>query len=328
VALTVSPPSAPVVTITLNPALDLSAGGPPVRPGPKLRLGPVLAEAGGGGINVARAVAALGGQARALACLGGPTGDRLAALTADIPGLDLHPLPSPGDTRESLSVTEADTGAQFRFVLPGPVFAPAATGDLIARIVAAVPPGAVVVLSGSQPPGLPDDLPQRLARALPPGVRLIVDTSGPALSRLLTDPDPGAAPAILRMDAAEAEGLAGHPLPRARDSADLAAAWVARGVAACVILARGAEGSVMVDATQAVLCAPPKVRVVSAVGAGDSFVAGLALALARGQGALQALRLATAAAAAAVTTPGTALCRAEDVARLAPLCRLTALAPA
>jgi 6-phosphofructokinase 2 len=328
VALTASPPLAPVVTVTLNPALDLSAMVPRVLPGPKLRTGPVLAEAGGGGINVARAVAALGGQALALACLGGATGDRLAGLLDGVPGLTLTPLPAPGETRESLSVTEGETGAQFRFVLPGPVFDPGAAGDMVARIVAAVPPGAVVVLSGSQPPGLPDDLPQRLARALPRDARLIVDTSGPALARLVAAPDPRAAPAILRMDAAEAEGLAARPLPRAQDSADLAGAWVSRGVAGCVILARGAEGSVMVDVSRAVLCAPPVVRVVSAVGAGDSFVAGLALALVQGQGMAEALTLGTAAAAAAVTTPGTELCRAQDVARLAPLCRLTLLDPA
>lgn len=315
----------PVVTITLNPALDLSADGPQVRPGPKLRLGPVTAEAGGGGINVARAVAALGGQALALACLAGPTGARLAGLLADVPGLSLHALPAPGDTRESLSVTEAGTGAQFRFVLPGPGFSPVAVADLVNRIAAQVPPGAVVVLSGSQPPGLPDDLPARIARAMPSGARLIVDTSGPALTRLVMAPEPGAAPDILRMDAAEAQALAGHPLNQPQDSADLAAGWVARGVARCVIIARGAEGSVLVDAAQSLICAPPPVQVVSAVGAGDSFVAALALSLAHGQGADAALTLGTAAAAAAVTTPGTELCRAADVDRLAPLCRLSAL---
>jgi 6-phosphofructokinase 2 len=315
----------PVVTITLNPALDLSADSPRVRPGPKLRLGPVTAEPGGGGINVARAMAALGGQALALACLGGPTGARLAGLLAEVPGLSLRTLPAPGDTRESLSVTEAGTGAQFRFVLPGPVFGPDALAELVDQIAAQVPPGAVVVLSGSQPPGLPDDLPARIARALPSDAQLIVDTSGPALTRLVLAPEPGAAPDILRMDAAEAQALAGHPLGQPQDSADLAAGWVARGVARCVIIARGAEGSVLVDTAQSLICAPPAVQVVSAVGAGDSFVAGLALALARGHALDAALTLGTAAAAAAVTTPGTELCRAADVARLAPLCRLSAL---
>jgi 6-phosphofructokinase 2 len=319
---------APLITITLNPALDLSAEVAHVTPGPKLRTGPVLAEPGGGGVNVARAVVALGGQVRALACLGGPAGARLAALMDGVPGLDLVALPAPGETRESLSVTETATGAQYRFVLPGPDFGPGDAEPLIGALVAQVPAGALVVLSGSQPQGLPDDLPARLARALPAGARLIVDTSGPALRRLIERPEPGAAPAILRMDAAEAQAQSRRPLAGPGDSAALAAGWVARGVADCVILARGAEGSVLVTADTALLCAPPVVAVVSTVGAGDSFVAGLALALARGEGGAAALTLGTAAAAAAVMTPGTALCRAADVARLRPLCRLVPLDPA
>lgn len=315
----------PIVTVTLNPALDLSAPVLRVVPGPKLRTGPVIAEPGGGGINVARVVAALGGRALALACLGGSTGDRLAALLADVPGLTLAALPSPGETRESLTVDEGDSGAQFRFVLPGPDYPPDATAPLLDAIAARVPGGALVVLSGSQPPGLPDDLPRLLAQALPAGARLIVDTSGPPLAGLIARPDPALRPAVLRLDAAEAEAHAGTPLPDAADSAALAARWVAQGVAETVILARGAEGSVMVGPGGAWLCVPPRVTEVSKVGAGDSFVAGLTLGLARGDSADQALTLAVAAAAAAVTTPGTQLCRAADVAALRPACRLQPL---
>lgn len=327
-----SPDPDPVVTITLNPALDLSAQVARVEAGPKLRTGPVTAEPGGGGINVARVVAALGGRAVALACLGGATGARLAGLLQGVPGLTLRALPGAGETRESLSVTEAATGRQFRFVLPGPDFDPTAAPALVAAIAAATSPGAVVVLSGSQPPGLPDDLPQRLARALPQGARLIVDTSGPALDRLLAAPDPAAAPAVLRLDEAEAAARAGAPLPDAPAARAFAAELVARGVAGAVVVARGAEGSVLVvqgsGSGQAWSCTPPPMTVVSKVGAGDSFVAAFALARARGQDWPAALALGTAAAAAAVTTPGTELCRAADVARLAPLCRPVPLGPA
>ncbi len=62
----------------------------------------------------------------------------------------------------------------------------------------------------------------------------------------------------------------------------------------------------------------PKVKVKSTVGAGDSFVAAFVLSLARGQDAMQALSMASAAAAAAVMTDATMLCRAEDVMRLMP----------
>ncbi len=312
---------APLVTVTLNPALDLSAEVPRVVAGPKLRTGPVLAEAGGGGINVARVAAALGGQATALACLGGATGQRLAELLDGLAGLTLLPLPAPGETRESLSITETATGAQFRFVLPGPAFAPRDTEALLAALlgalVSAVPAGAWVVLSGSQPPGLPDDLPQRLACALPEGARLIVDTSGPPLDHLLAEPDPLHPPALLRLDEAEARARApGVP------AADFARALVGRGVAGAVAVARGAEGSVLAAPAGVIACIPPVVPVVSKVGAGDALVGALALALARGADWAEALRQGTAAAAATVGTPGTALCTAAEVARLAPLCTL------
>lgn len=312
-----TPAQSPLVTITLNPALDLSAEVARVIPGPKLRTGPVRAEAGGGGINVARAAAALGGQATALACLGGATGRRLAGLLADLPGLTLHPLPAPQETRESLSITETASGAQYRFVLPGPVFEAQAADALLAALVAAIPPGAVVVLSGSQPPGLPDDLPQRLARALPDGARLVVDTSGPALDRLLAQPDPAALPWLLRLDESELRARGGGA-----PEADVARALVAGGRAHAVAVACGARGDVLAAGGAAWACTPPPVQVVSKVGAGDSWTGACALALARGQPWPEALRQGTAAAAAAVTTPGTELCRPADVARIAGLCTL------
>jgi len=95
---------------------------------------------------------------------------------------------------------------------------------------------------------------------------------------------------------------------------------VARGVARAVILARGAEGSVMATAAGAWSATPPPVEIRSRVGAGDSFVGALTLALARGATPPEALRQGVAAAAAAMLSEGTRLCRPEDVARLAPLC--------
>jgi 6-phosphofructokinase 2 len=310
---------APLFTITLNPALDLSAEVPRVEAGPKLRTGPVTAEAGGGGINAARVAAALGGTVTALACLGGATGHRLARMLGDVPGLTLQALPAPGETRESLSITEIATGAQFRFVLPGPTFDPNGADALIAALAAAIAPGAWVVLSGSQPPGLPDDLPLRLAASLPAEARLSVDTSGAPLDRLLASPASARAPALLRLDEAEARARApGTP------AADLARALVTRGLARAVAVARGERGNVLATTDGAWACTPPVVPVVSKVGAGDAFVGACALSLARGLPWPEALRQGTAAAAATVSTPGTQLCRADDVARLAGLCTLTA----
>lgn len=305
-----------IVTVTLNPALDVAGRCDVVRPGPKLRVEGVTTEPGGGGINVARAVRSLGGEAQALAVLGGATGAQLAAFLA-AEGMGLTAVPGAGDTRQSLSVTDAD-GAQWRFVLPGPPAPEAAT--LTAAIAGAAPLGALVVLSGSQPPGLADDFALTLASALP-GRRLVLDTSGPALAAALQ----GRGLHTLRMDRAEAEAAAGHTLPQPQDTGEFCGALVARGAAQVVIAARGAEGNVLASREGVWFCVPPVVPVVSAVGAGDSFTAGYTLALDRGASLPDALRAGTAAAAAAVMTPGTQLCRRADAERLAPLCRLIRL---
>jgi 6-phosphofructokinase 2 len=315
----------PILTVTLNPTLDLAATVDRVVAGPKLRLGQPVTHPGGGGINVARVVARLGGDVRALAALGGATGAQAAALLA-AEGIAVQALPCPGDTRLALTVAETATQAEeteFRFVLPGPDWGAQDAQAALDAIAQAKPRAAIVVLSGSQPPGLAPDFAARLNAALPPDAALVLDTSGAALAAALR-PAPGARPLhLLRLDHLEAEEAAGQPLPGPADTADFAARLIARGVARSVVLARGAEGSVLVDGDGTrLLCRPPSVRVASKVGAGDSFAAACVLALARGGRPEDALRAGTAAAAAAVTTPGTELCRAADVARLEPLCTI------
>ncbi|MCR8722672.1 1-phosphofructokinase family hexose kinase [Frigidibacter sp. ROC022] len=311
-----------ILTVTLNPALDLSTETESIRPGPKLRCAAPRVDPGGGGVNVSRALRNLGGDSRALVALGGACGMRMAALLAE-EGITVLPLDAPGETRESLAVTETASGAQYRFVMPGPAWAGTDLARALDRIVAEAAADSLVVLSGSLPPGVPEDLAALLAaRLAPTGARLLVDTSGAPLRRLAAEP---AGLFLLRMDGAEATELAGAPLPDLAATAGYARSLVARGVARVVVLARGAEGNVLAaeDGAWAARC--PKREVTSAVGAGDSFVAGLTLALARGETLPEALRHGAAAASAAVLTPATDLCRAEDHAAILPLTELLAL---
>jgi 6-phosphofructokinase 2 len=306
----------PVVTLTLNPALDMSSEVPSLIPDQKLRCTEPLLDPGGGGLNVSRAIAALGGESLALVALGGLTGDRLAGLIR-AEGVPFLALTAPGETRESLTVTEQSTGRQYRFMLPGPRWSEHDQERVFTLLRASARPGAFGVISGSQPPGVPMDFPARLARAMP-GLNVVLDTSGPALIEAVAHPIPGLS--ILRMDGDEAETLAGSQLITRSDSADFAASLVEKGVAKCVILARGADGSVLVDTDRRIFAKAAKVKVKSTVGAGDSFVAGLVLSLARGETPEAALAMGTACASAAVTTDATQLCKREDVMRLLPEC--------
>ena len=306
----------PVITLTLNPALDMSSEVPALIPDQKLRCTDPLLDPGGGGLNVSRAIVALGGESLALVALGGLTGDRLAGLIR-AEGVPFLALTAPGETRQSLTVNEASTGRQYRFMLPGPKWSEQDQERVFTLLRASARPGAFGVISGSQPPGVPVDFPSRLARAMP-GLNVVLDTSGPALKEAVEHPIPGLA--ILRMDGEEAEALAGGVLISRSDTADFAAGLVARGVARQVVIARGADGSVLVDKDHRIFAKAAKVRVKSTVGAGDSFVAGLVLALARGETPEAALSLGSAAASAAVTTDATQLCKPEDVLRLLPEC--------
>ena len=118
------------------------------------------------------------------------------------------------------------------------------------------------------------------------------------------------------MDGPEGEELAGKPLPTLEDTAEFAQSLVHRGVAKIVIVARGAEGVVMADKDQKLFAKAAKVRVKSTVGAGDSFVAGFTLGLARGLATPDALGMGAAMASATCMTPATELCRPADVERL------------
>lgn len=309
---------APILTVTLNPALDLATSAPEVVPGVKLRCSAPMTDPGGGGINVARAVRLLGGEAFALVAAGGPTGAQLLAMLAQ-EGVRTGLLAAPGDTRISVSVQDQGSGAQYRFMLPGPDWRPSDIATALMMMEGAMTPGGYAVLSGSQPPGLPDGFPAQVAEvAARKGTHLVIDTAGAPLTAFVGAPGPGAA--ILRLNDDEAETLAGRRLPDRASSAAFAAELVARGVAQAVILARGADGSVLVTAEGAVAAAAPPVPMRSRIGAGDSFVAALTLSLARGRDLTEAFRHGVAAAAAAIMSEGTKLCRAEDVATLLPLC--------
>ena len=316
---------AQILTITLNPTVDLSTSTPSVSAGPKLRCQTPAADPGGGGINVTRAILFLGGDSTAFTAVGGETGAHLLRLLAQEKVRFTAFSVTGGATRQSMAVTDESTGAQYRFVMPGPVWMPDMVEECLNAIAAAADPGGIVVLSGSQPPGVPVDFTAHLSRRLAAhGVQLFVDTSGDPLHELARTP---ANPFVLRMDDVEAEDLAHRPLPTRQDTADFAAELVARGVAENVIVARGADGSTLANAEgrwHASRAIDPK-DVISAVGAGDSFVGAFSMAVARGDKMQDALCIGTAAASAAVLTAGTQLCSAEDVKRLLPGCALEVL---
>lgn len=312
-----------ILTVTLNPALDIGTSVSHVTPGVKLRCAPPHTDPGGGGINVSRAISHLGGVSRCFVALGGDTGRTLRGLL-DRADMDLVVHDAPSDTRQSLAVTDLAANAQFRFMLPGPDWSRSDITAARQAIRAAAPATGLLVLSGSGPAGAAPDLYAQICQDFAQSnVDVLLDTSGPLLAHLAAGQK--APPRVLRMDQHEAETLARRPLPGRRESAEFASSLVERGAAQMVIVARGADGSVLASAHERLHVNAADVPIRSKVGAGDSFVGGFTLALAQGLDTHIALSHGAAAASAAVMTEGTQLCRAQDFHALIPECQVSAL---
>lgn len=318
-----TPASADILTITLNPALDMTTSVDSVRIDAKLRCETPVLDPGGGGINVARAIRQTGGVATAFIALAGFRGQQLAALLEadDVPMITFL---LPGETRLSLAVSDRLAKTQYRFVMPGPIWTDGDLTTLAEQLTQVITPGMQVVLSGSQPPGVPDSFPKTLANITKEkGAVLTLDTSGSALSVQVTRD--GAVPDVLRLNGAESEALAGRKLTSLSDIQMFARRLIADGHAHAVVLALGADGSVLATPDGVLHAVTPRVPVISEVGAGDSFVGTFTMIRARGGDWSEALRYGTAAASAAVMSPATDLCLPDDLQRLLPQVAITKL---
>ena len=307
-----------LITLTLNPALDLATTTARVEPTHKLRCSPAQRFAGGGGINVARVLHRLGSDVQAWALAGGAAGAQMRQLLAD-EGVPTVLQPIAGDTRENFSVMETATGQEFRFVLPGPALQAAEWQACLDALAALTPAPRWLVASGSLPPGVPDDFYARLARAARArGIRVVVDTSGAPLAAAL---DAGVT--LVKPSLRELREVMKQPLDTPADWCVATQALVRAGQAEIVALSVGAQGAVL--ATREGVWQAPALDVpatTGTTGAGDCFVAALVWALDRGEAPPDALRWAVAAGAAALMAPGTALAQAADVHRLHPLVRV------
>lgn len=300
-----------LLTITMNPAIDISTSVERVLPTQKLRCAPARRDPGGGGVNVARVANRLGSEATALYPAGGSCGQMLRRLI-DQEAIRSIAIPIAEETREDFTVVETTTGQEYRFVSSGPELAESEWRSCLEAIAAFRDPADFVVASGSLPPGAPDDFYARVAeiargRAVPFGL----DTSGPPLRAALAH-----GVDILKPSLREMRELTGKPLG---DPASCVAACrdlVAAGQAKIVALTLGSQGAVLAVPSGAWRAWPLPITAVSTVGAGDSFLAAMVCALASGASPLEAFRNGVAGGSAALLAPGTQLCRPEAVREL------------
>jgi 6-phosphofructokinase 2 len=301
-----------ILTITLNPALDVLTSIDKVSDTHKMRCGAVIKHPGGGGVNVARVLHRLGANCVAAYLAGGVTGERHHKLMS-AEKVRCHVMPIADETRESFSVRETSSGNDFRFVLPGPNIS-AAEYEALFDYVAQHMPKKFLVISGGLAPGVPDNFYARLATlAKQHGVRVVLDTNGPALAEALK-----VGVYLFKPSLRELRDLTGQDLPD--EEAQIAAArqMIESGQTEIVALSLGAEGALVVSAHEHWRASAIQVDVQTTIGAGDSFVAGMVWALSREDSFLKAFQFGMASGAAALLAPGTSLSQAADVHYLLP----------
>jgi 6-phosphofructokinase 2 len=299
----------PIVTLTLNPAVDIACATAEVVPQHKLRTHGDRMDPGGGGVNVARVLHELGSPTRAVVLSGGVFGRHLESLIA-AEGVDCVPVPIAGTTRIAMTVHDEKTGHEYRFVGEGPVVAEPEIHAALA--VLAQQEADWLVISGSLPRGMAPELLGHIVRhAHARGRQVVVDTSGPALRAAL-----GPGLALIKPSLREFEELVGRPLPTPAEQDAAALALVREGLAARIAVSLSGQGALL--ATEAGVVRRPAipVRAVGTVGAGDSFLAALVRALARGAAPADALAWGLAAGAAAVMATGTARPRRATIEKL------------
>jgi 6-phosphofructokinase 2 len=301
-----------ILTITLNPALDVLTTIDKVSDTHKMRCGPTLKHPGGGGVNVARVLHRLGANCVALYLAGGVTGERHHKLMS-AEKVRCHVIPIAEETRESFTAHETSSGNDFRFVLPGPNVT-ATEYEAIFDYVVQHMPKKFLVMSGGLAPGVPDNFYARLATlAKQHGVRVVLDANGQALIEALN-----VGVYLFKPSLRELRDLTGQPLPDEASQLAAAQQLIQAGQAQIVAVSLGADGAMVIGVDQVWRASAIQVVVQTTVGAGDSFLAGMVWSLGQGDPLFKAFQYGMASGAAALQKPGTSLSQSSEIFRLLP----------
>ena len=299
-----------IITITLNPAIDKSTSVPVIVPEKKMRCEAPVFEPGGGGINVARAIKKLGGEATAVYFAGGYSGKFFKQLL-DKEKIDSIVIEISKHTRENLIVLDQAANLHYRFGMPGPVIEEAEWQQLL-RSVEQIEDAAFIVASGSVPAGVPTDIFARIAAiAKRKHIKCIVDTSGEAMQLAANE-----GVYLLKPNIGELSALVGKEEINAEMAESLARQLISKGSCEVLLVSMGPAGALLVAKDLATRIIAPAVKKRSTVGAGDSMVAGVVWALSKGMTIQDAARYGVACGTAATMNPGTELCRQQDAEQL------------
>jgi len=302
-----------IITITLNPAVDRVVTLPTLHLGNTNRIKDGMLDPGGKGVNVSRMIHELGGESVAMGFLAGSLGKVIEDALTKL-GIRQDFVHTPGQTRQNLAIIETATHRHTILSEAGPETEVKYVEKLRRELERHLHPNDWVVLAGSVPPGVPNNVYATLTELVHAyGAEVCIDADGKFLELGVA-----AIPDLIKPNCEELERLAGRSLAGI-DQILLAAYGLRADGIRYVVVSLGREGALAVSPEGAYRVFPPAVHAMSAIGSGDSLVAGLVLALSRGEPLVDGLRLGTAAGAATALQPGTRLGTRADVDRLLPL---------
>lgn len=298
-----------IVTLTVNPALDKTTHFKGLVPEQKIRCEEPRYDAGGGGINVSKAIARLEGESFCVFTSGGPIGSMLEELLQK-ESIALKAIKTSNWTRESFVAVDDNTNSQYRFGFEGSAISEDEKKEIVQSIQELKPK--FLVLSGSLNEGLPTDYYQNIAKlAKESGSKVIVDTSGEALQKVL---ETGVY--LIKPNVGELAKLIGVETLEMDEVAHAAKTLIEKGNAEIVVVSLGPQGAVLVTATQIEFVPAPNVVKKSTVGAGDSMVGAMTWALSQNKSLKEVVQWGVACGSAATMNEGTQLFKLEDAKRL------------
>ncbi|WP_395057658.1 1-phosphofructokinase family hexose kinase [Flavobacterium sp.] len=302
-----------IITITFNPSIDKSASISAMQPDIKMHCSAANIEPGGGGINVARVISRLGGDVKAIFPSGGYTGMFFNHLLENekVPFVSIQ---SKNETRENFVILDESTNKQFRFGMPSNEIFENEWKDCLKTIENSKDVD-YIIASGSLPPGIPNDIYAKLSKtAKSNNAKFIVDTSGEALKQAVRE-----GVYLLKPNLEELAILLDIKDLKIENVENVAKELIQKNNCEIILVSLGAYGAMLITKDESYTIKPPKVKVKSTVGAGDSMVAGIVFGLSNNLSLQECLQYGIACGTATTMNLGSALCEKKDVEKLLKL---------
>lgn len=294
-----------IVTLTLSPCIDKSSTVPELIPEKKLKCTEPKLDPGGGGLNVARAIKKLGGEATAIYPSGGYTGKYLNHLV-EMEKISTVIIETGQETRENIIVFDISGNKQYRFGFPG---TPLTGGDLnkCLHAIETLKGSGYIVVSGSLPPGVPSSVYKKLSvMASKMNAKLIVDAPGEYLNEVVR-----AGVYLIKPNIGELAGMVNKERIEFEEIPSIAQNIISKNKCEIIVVSLGQNGAMLFTKDESYSVKAPVVDRLSTVGAGDSMVAGIVYSLSSGVNLYKALQYGVACGTAATLQPGTELCDKE-----------------